>query len=160
MQGIREGAGQNPDRRTGNGDWEVPRVLFVQRLCLGRAHRSFVKIRLEPQMKKYRSLWCLSRQNHNILCFVFYRGINLPNMGSSLWKAAKVLARCGPGCPICLKAGAGAAFPPTPASKTRLFLAESSGKGQYRCSLGVRLCELWRLGYGFPGRLSLDKTND
>jgi hypothetical protein len=52
--------------QTGNGGLEMPRVLFSQRLTGGSSRRSFMTVRLQPQMKKYRSLWYKSTTNHNI----------------------------------------------------------------------------------------------
>jgi hypothetical protein len=46
-------------------------------------------------MKKYRSLWCMSTTNHNILYFPAIPGTFLLNTGISLWKAQFTLARRG-----------------------------------------------------------------
>ena len=43
----------------------------------------FITIRLQPQMKKYRCLWCMSTANHNILYFVHICGHWLPKHGHS-----------------------------------------------------------------------------
>jgi hypothetical protein len=32
----------------------------------GLSRRFFITTRLQPQMKKYRCLWCMSTANHNI----------------------------------------------------------------------------------------------
>jgi hypothetical protein len=48
---------------------------------------------LQPQMKKYRSLWCMSTTNHKILYFPHIRGIFLLNSGLRLWKAGNPLVR-------------------------------------------------------------------
>ena len=46
-------------------------------------------------MKKYRSLWCMSTTNHNILYFVAIPSTSLLNTGILLWKAQITLARRG-----------------------------------------------------------------
>jgi hypothetical protein len=42
-------------------------------------------------MKKYRSLWCMSTTNHNILYFAVIPGTSLLNTGICLWKAQNSL---------------------------------------------------------------------
>jgi hypothetical protein len=54
-----------------------------------------IKIRLQPQMKKYRSLWYVSTRNHNILYFVCVPRTRLLNTATCLWKAQKSLAGRG-----------------------------------------------------------------
>ncbi len=46
-------------------------------------------------MKKYRSLWCMSTTNHNILYFAVIPGTFLLNTGICLWKAQISLVRRG-----------------------------------------------------------------
>jgi len=43
-------------------------------------------------MKKYRSLWCMSTTNHNILYFAVIPGTSLLNTAICLWKAQNSLA--------------------------------------------------------------------
>jgi hypothetical protein len=49
------------------------------------------EIAVKPQMKKYRSLWCVSTTNHNILYFVGILGICPLNPAIYLWKLTKGL---------------------------------------------------------------------
>ncbi len=48
-------------------------------------------------MKKYRSLWCMSTTNHNILYSAFIFGTRFLNTGICLWKPQNSLARRGLG---------------------------------------------------------------
>jgi hypothetical protein len=149
-------------KQTGNWDWKVLLNLVSQRHSGGSSHRSIVKLRLLPQMKKYRCLWCVSTRNHNILYFVCIPRTILLNTGLSLWKAQKTLARralepssFAPNLmqlwPFCVS--------PAPPLKTRFPnsafpIPESSlvpprtpGKTQKQCSSPARLCEVWRSGF-------------
>ena len=69
---------------------------FFSHSGLGRVFTPrFITIRLQPQMKKYRCLWCKSRINHYILYLVHDSGLLFPNKGTCLWKARDSLARRG-----------------------------------------------------------------
>jgi hypothetical protein len=57
--------------------------------------RSFVTVRLQPQMKKYRCPWYVSIQNHNILYFVHISGIRSLNTAIWLWKARWIVVQSG-----------------------------------------------------------------
>jgi hypothetical protein len=57
-------------------------------------------------MKKYRSLWCMSTTNHNILYLVDIPCTSSLNSGNRLWKAQKRLALCGFPAQICPKTSA------------------------------------------------------
>jgi hypothetical protein len=57
--------------------------------------RSFVTVRLQPQMKKYRCPWYVSTQNHNILYFVHISGTSSLNTAIWLWKARLTVVRSG-----------------------------------------------------------------
>jgi hypothetical protein len=53
--------------QTGNWDWEIAASsVFFERHPGGSSRRCFMTVRLQPQMKKYRCLWCVSTINHNI----------------------------------------------------------------------------------------------
>jgi hypothetical protein len=56
---------------------------------------ALVTICLQPQMKKYRSLWWMSTTNHNILYFACNPCISLLNTAICLWISHLSLARCG-----------------------------------------------------------------
>ena len=61
-------------------------------LGIARFAPDFLTVRLQPQMKKYRRPWCMSRGNHNILCFLCVSGTSTQNRAICLWKASNSLA--------------------------------------------------------------------
>jgi hypothetical protein len=78
-------------------NWEIPRILFLASGILRDSSPQFIPIRLQPQLKKYRCLWCMSTRNHYILYFLHLPSLDFPNKGKSLCKAQKALTGCGNG---------------------------------------------------------------
>jgi hypothetical protein len=44
----------------------LPQILFVVGLMAAGFRAEHLKVLLQPQMEKYRCLWCKSSSNHNI----------------------------------------------------------------------------------------------
>jgi hypothetical protein len=84
-----------PGRNTGNR-WSEITAICLFSSGLRRVSKSHpVTARLQPQMKKYRSLWWMSTGNHNILYLAYIRRIRFLNTGICLWKAQNGLALRG-----------------------------------------------------------------
>jgi len=108
----------------------------------------FMTIRLQPQMKKYRCLWCKSTTNHYILYFVHTFVIHFINKGNSLWKARNRLVRRRFRERLCLQTRATSAlglpadpFPKPSPRRARVQGAETVQSSRKRC-------ELWTNRYG------------
>jgi len=140
----REGNSAKLLRGTEKARSEHAASFSSQRPPGGFLRRSLLTVRLQPQMKKYRCLWCVSTTNHNILYFLIIFSIRLFNTGIRLWKAQKSLARCGL-LRVCLtpkiratpcwRAGFAPLHKPSPGGGRE--------QGLETVQNGVQLCERW-----------------
>jgi hypothetical protein len=101
-------------------------------------------------MKKYRSLWCMSTTNHNILYFLNIRGIRLVNNGNRLWKAQKAQAWRGVGLPILPHMLCNRGFAGVSGLIQSVVLGGGGGKAQKRCRLGADCVEKWTTAFNLP----------
>jgi hypothetical protein len=101
-------------------------------------------------MKKYRSLWCVSTTNHNILYFFCNHCINLVNTANRLWKAWMRQELRGVGRSKMPEFHAIASPRPTLALLTSVALGKGGGKAQERCSLGANCVEKWTKAFNLP----------
>jgi len=140
-----DGRGLKHMQRTGSGGWFTASSL----LCANYRRLfepEFISIRLQPQMKKYRSLWGMSTTNHNILYFLCIPRISFANTGNRLWKARKPQKRRGPTAfnfaqntvHRRLAAVSGLIQKPSP--------RHGQAQGVKPALLVARLCKMWRFG--------------
>jgi hypothetical protein len=80
------------ERKTGTRMDETTAICLFLSGRRWRLHTDPRTTILQPQMKKYRSLWCMSTTNHKILYLPHIPGILLLNSGICLWKAGNPLA--------------------------------------------------------------------
>jgi hypothetical protein len=107
-------------------------------------HAGFVTIRLQPQMKKYRSLWCMSTTNHNILYFVRVSSTTAINTAIWLWKAQNRHERRGFGTSMLPQ---NLMQPPAredPSSPLKPSPGASRPQGAEVVQIGRNSVEMWR----------------
>jgi hypothetical protein len=113
---------------------------------------------VKPQMKKYRSLWCVSTINHNILYFIVISRTSPLNTVNRLWKVAGGLVSCGFCQSGCTKIGENRASRRLQSPIPSVFPQCHPHKAQEQCSLSGFLVQMWTMGMNLAKRKSAPRT--